>query len=316
MNAPSVTIRSKAARPRTRRLTFLRSQRAASVGLLVPALAYLVLMTQAPFVLTLWYSFHRWILTLPSLSHAWVGIANYRYEITQDPIFRTAIVNWVEITAAIVGASLAFGLMFALLLNRSFPLRGVARSLMIAPFFVMPTVNAVIQKNLFLNPIFGLFNWAWSSLGFQRIDWLAVHPKFSIIAMATWEWAPFMMLILLAGLQGISDEVREAARIDGAGAFTEFRRITLPLLAPYFELAMLLGLIYILQLFGEIYVATQGGPGTATTTIPYYVYQTISQANDVGSSSAQGVLAVVLSSIIAALLLRLLARTFRRGLTA
>src|SRR5205823_9225564 len=83
-----------------------------------------------------------------------------------------------------------------------------------------------------------LVNWVWTSLGFHRIDWLATHPKFSIISMAVWQWAPFMMLILLAGLQGISDEVREAARIDGAGPLTEFRRITLPLLGPYFELAV------------------------------------------------------------------------------
>ena len=316
MTARSATIASPATQVATSRWTFLRSQRALSIALLLPALAYLALMTQAPFVVTLWYSFHRWILTSPQIGHAWVGIDNFRYELTQDPIFRSAIVNTLEITGAIVGGSLFFGLGFALLLNRSFPLRAVARSLMIAPFFVMPTVNAVVQKNLFLNPIFGLTNWIWTSLGFARVDWLAVHPKFSIIAMAVWQWAPFMMLILLAGLQGISEEVREAARVDGAGAFTEFRRITLPLLGPYFELALLLGLIYILQLFGEIFVATQGGPGTQTTTIPYYVYQTISQANDVGSSSAQGVLAIVFSSIIAALLLRLLTRTFRRGLTS
>jgi sorbitol/mannitol transport system permease protein len=298
------------------RWAFLRSQRLMSIALLLPALVYLALLTQAPFVLTLWYSLHNWILTSPELGHKWVGLSNFRYEITQDPIFRTALVNTLEITAAIVGGALVAGLAFALLLNRSFPLRGVARSLMIAPFFVMPTVNAVIQKNLFLNPIFGLVNWVWTSLGFQRIDWLAVHPKLSIITMAAWQWAPFMMLILLAGLQGISDEVREAARIDGAGPITEFRRITLPLLAPYFELAVLLGMIYILQLFGEIYVATQGGPGTETTTIPYYVYQTISQANDVGTSSAQGVLAIVFTSIIAALVLRLLTRTFRKSVTA
>jgi sorbitol/mannitol transport system permease protein len=316
MTSRSVTMAPSAADLQVGRWAFLRSQRVTAIGLLLPALAYLALMTQAPFVLTLWYSFHRWILTSPELGHAWVGIDNFRYELTQDTIFRTAIVNTLEITAAIVGGSLVLGLGFALLLNRSFPLRGVARSLMIAPFFVMPTVNAVVQKNLFLNPIFGLLNWVWTSLGFHRVDWLAVHPKFSIIAMAVWQWAPFMMLILLAGLQGISDEVREAARIDGAGPLVEFRRITLPLLGPYVELAVLLGMIYILQLFGEIFVATQGGPGTETTTIPYYVYQTISQANDVGSSSAQGVLAIVFSSIIAALLLRLLTRTFRKGLTA
>src|SRR5256885_5496622 len=316
MNAAPASMASPAARVEARRWAFLRSQRVTSIGLLLPALAYLAVMTQAPFVVTLWYSFHRWILTSPQLGHAWIGIDNFRYELTDDPIFRTAIKNTLEITIAIVGGSLVLGLAFALLLNRSFPLRGVARSLMIAPFFVMPTVNAVVQKNLFLNPIFGLLNWVWTSLGFHRIDWLAVHPKFSIIAMAVWQWAPFMMLILLAGLQGISDEVREAARIDGAGPFTEFRRITLPLLGPYLELATLLGMIYILQLFGEIFVATQGGPGTETTTIPYYVYQTISQANDVGPASAQGVLAIIFSSIIAALLLRLLTRTFRRGLTA
>ena len=152
-----------------------------------------------------------------------------------------------------------------------------------------------------------------TSLGFVRIDWLAVAPKVSIIVMAVWQWTPFMMLILLAGLQGLSDEVREAAHVDGATSLAEFRFITLPLLGRYIELAVLLGTIYVLQIFGEIFVATQGGPGTATTTVPYYVYQTISQSNDVGSSTAQGVLAVLFASIIAALLLRLLTNTFRRS---
>src|SRR3954451_82664 len=227
MSARSASMAPAAAGFGARRMAALRSQRAGAVVLLLPALLYLAVMTQAPFVLTLWYSFHNWILTSPELGHRWVGLDNFRYAVTEDPIFRAAVVNTVEITAAVVGGSLVLGLGFALLLNRTFPLRGVARSLMIAPFFVMPTVNAVVQKNLFLNPIFGLVNWVWTSLGFQRVDWLAVHPKLSIIAMATWQWAPFMILLLLAGLQGISDEVREAARIDGAGPLTEFRRITL-----------------------------------------------------------------------------------------
>jgi sorbitol/mannitol transport system permease protein len=316
MTVPSASVQPSPAELGAGRLAFLRSPGAYRIGLLLPALIFLAVMTQAPFLVTVWYSFHNWILTSPELGHRWIGLDNFRYELTEDPIFRTAIWNTLGITAAIVGGSLVLGLGFAVLMNRSFPLRGVARALMIAPFFVMPTVNAVVQKNLFLNPIFGLANWVWTSLGFDRVDWLAVHPKFAIISMAVWQWAPFMMLILLAGLQGISDEVREAAKIDGAGPVTEFRRITLPLLGPYVELAVLLGMIYILQLFGEIFVATQGGPGTATTTIPYYVYQTISQANDVGTSSAQGVLAIIFSAIIAALLLRLLTRTFRRGLTS
>jgi sorbitol/mannitol transport system permease protein len=316
MTVRPASIEPPAAQLRGRRLVFLRSPRMYRVGLLLPALVFLVVMTQAPFVLTLWYSFHTWILTSPELGHPWVGLDNFRYELTEDPVLRTAIVNWLEITGGIVGGSLVVGLVLALLLNRRFPLRGITRSLIIAPFFVMATVNAVVQKNLFLNPIFGLVNWVTTSLGFHRVDWLAEYPKLSIISIAVWQWAPFMMLILLAGLQGISDEIREAARVDGAGPATEFRRITLPLLGPYLELAVLLGMIYVLQLFGEIFVATQGGPGTETTTIPYYVYQTIAEGNDVGTASALGVIAIVVSAIIAALLLRLLARTFRRGLTA
>src|SRR5205085_2613173 len=281
--------------------------------LLLPAILYLVAMTQAPFVLTLWYSFHKWILTSPELGQGWVGLENYTYTVIEDPTFRDAVVNTLVMTVAIVGGSLVLGLAIALLLNRRFPLRGLVRALLIAPFFVMPTVNAVVWKNLLLNPVFGLLNWVGTSLGFVRIDWLAVAPKVSIIVMAVWQWTPFMMLILLAGLQGLSDEVREAAHVDGATSLAEFRFITLPLLGRYIELAVLLGTIYVLQIFGEIFVATQGGPGTATTTVPYYVYQTISQSNDVGSSTAQGVLAVLFASIIAALLLRLLANTFSRS---
>jgi sorbitol/mannitol transport system permease protein len=278
----------------------------------VPALLYLVVMTQVPFAMTLWYSFHRWILTSPELGHHWAGLSNYRFEIVQDPTFREAVVNTIIITASIVGFALFFGLAFALLLNRKFPLRGLVRSLMIAPFFVMPTVSAVVWKNLLLNPIFGLFGWLESSFGLARTDWLAAQPKVSIIGMAVWQWTPFMMLILLAGLQGIPEELHEAAQLDGAGLWREFRKITIPMLGPFIEIAVLLGVIYVLQIFAEIFVATQGGPGTATTTVPFYVYQTMSQANDVGAASAEGVLAIVFASIVAALLLRLLARSFRR----
>lgn len=281
--------------------------------LLLPALVYLAVMTQAPFVLTLWYSVHKWILTSPELGVSWVGLDNFVYTVTQDTTFRAAVVNWLVMTLGIILPSLLLGLAFALLLHRRFPLRGLVRSLMIAPFFVMPTVNAQVWTNLLFNPVFGLLSWLTSTLGLGRVDILAREPKLGVITIAVWQWTPFMMLILLAGLQGLSDEVREAAQIDGATAWEEFRFVTLPLLGRYIELAVLLGTIYVLQLFGEIFVATQGGPGTATTTIPYYVYQTISQSNDVGTSAAQGVLAVVVASVVAALLLRLLLRTFSRS---
>jgi sorbitol/mannitol transport system permease protein len=303
---PSTTVGRAARVSRLRRPPF-------RLVLLLPAIIYLAVMTQAPFVLTLWYSLHKWILTSPELGVTWVGLDNFVYTITQDTIFRASIVNWLIITLGIVVPSLVLGLAFALLLHRRFPLRGLVRSLMIAPFFVMPTVNAQVWTNLLFNPVFGLVSWLTTSIGLGRIDVLAREPKLAVMVMAVWQWTPFMMLILLAGLQGLSDEVREAAQMDGASRLDEFRFVTLPLLGRYIELATLLGTIYVLQLFGEIFVATQGGPGTATTTIPYYVYQTISQSNDVGTSAAQGVLAVVVASVIAALLLRLLLRTFSRS---
>jgi len=276
-----------------------------------PAIVYLIALTQAPFLLTLWFSVHKWILTSPELGVPFVGFENYAYTVLQDVTFRVAVVNLLVITFGIVSLSLVFGMILALLLHRNFPLQPLARSLAITPFFVMPTVNAVVWKNLLLNPIFGFVSWLTSAAGLGRVDILASYPQAGIIAMAVWQWTPFMMLVLLAGLQSVPQDVREAARVDGADALSEFRSITLPLLAPYIELSLLLGTIYVLQLFGEIFVATQGGPGTATTTLPYYVYQTISQSNDVGSSSAQGVCAVILASIIAAFLLRLLVRTFK-----
>ncbi len=283
--------------------------------MLLPAIVYLVVMTQAPFVVTLWYSVHTWIMTSPELGKPWVGLDNFNYTVLQDPTFRDAVVNTLVMTISIVGVSLILGMAFALLLHRPFPLRGLVRSLMITPFFVMPTVSAVVWKNLLLNPVFGLFNWITTSLGMRRTDWLGVHPTISLVTICVWEWTPFMMLILLAGLQGQSEEVREAAHLDGASGVAEFWHITLPQLGRYVQLAVLLGMIYVLQLFGEIFVATSGGPGTETTTVPFYVYQTISQSTDVGSSSAQGVLAVIFASILATLLLRLLAGTFSRSAT-
>ncbi len=294
-------------------MTLARSTRLLFIA---PAIVYLVILTQAPFVLTLWYSFHSWVLTSPELGVRFVGIANFAYTIAHDPIFRASVLNLVIITVGIIVGSLVIGGALALLLNRSFPGRSLARSLAIAPFFIMPTVNAVVWKNLLLNPVFGFITWIAVHLGLPRTDVFSSDPKFGIIAIAVWQWTPFMMLIVLAGLQSVPDDVREAAHLDGVTSWSEFRYITLPLVRTYVELATLLATIYVLQLFGEIYVATQGGPGSATTTLPYYVFQTISESNDVGLASAEGVCAVVIASIIATLLIRLMLRSFRTGVAA
>jgi sorbitol/mannitol transport system permease protein len=278
--------------------------------LLVPAIIYLALMTQAPFILTLWYSLHTWILDEPTIGQPFVGLSNFSYTITQDPVFRDSLVNTLVITFAIIVVTLLLGMAFALLLNRKFPGRGLVRSLMIAPFFVMPTVNAMVWKNFFLDPILGLFDWVITSAHLPLVDWLTYYPRASVVAIASWQWTPFMMLILLAGLQGVPDEIREAAHIDGATVWGEFRYITLPLLLWYLELCILLGTIYVINLFAEIRIATGGGPGTNSTTLTYYTYQTLHDYNDVGDSATLGVLSVIFASIIALFLLRVLTHTF------
>lgn len=278
--------------------------------LLLPAIAYLALVTQAPFILTLWYSIRKWYLDQPELGQTTVWWDNFSYTITQDTVFRDSVINTVVITFSIIVVTMVLGLAFALLLHRQFFGRGLMRALMIAPFFVMPTVNAVVWKNFFLDPILGLFDWLLTQLHMSPVDWLTHYPRLSVVGIASWQWTPFMMLILLAGLQGIPDEIREAAKIDGTTAWEEFRYITVPFLLRYAELCVLLGTVYVLNLFGEIRVATGGGPGTQSTTLTYYTYQVIHDYNDVGDSAALGVLAVVFASVIAAGLLRLLTRTF------
>jgi len=168
--------------------------------LVTPAIVYLVALTQAPFLLTQYYSVHKWILTSPELGVSFNGLDNYAYTLLHDSTFRTSVFNLLLITAGIIICSLILGMLLALLLHRSFPLQPLARSLAITPFFVMPTVNAVVWKNLLLNPVFGFVSWLTTSIGLSRIDVLATYPKLGIITIAVWQWTPFMMLVLLAGL--------------------------------------------------------------------------------------------------------------------
>ncbi|MEN3306420.1 MAG: polyol transport system permease protein, partial [Micromonosporaceae bacterium] len=243
---------------------------------LLPALVFTIIVTQVPFIATLVISSLNWNILRPG-DRSFAGLTNYKYVFT-DARLRAAVVNTVVLTVSVVLISLVVGLVLAMLLDRRFPGRGLARTLLIAPFLVMPVASALLWKHALYNPTYGLFdgvlNAIWRLFGAQQgptVDWLSVSPMGAVVAALVWQWTPFMMLILLAGLQGIPEDVREAARIDGAGVVREFRAITLPLLGPYFELAILLGMIYVLQLFGEIFVATQGGPGSETTTVPYYV---------------------------------------------
>lgn len=291
--------------PRPRDLT--RAQRWVRRSPLLPGLLFVIAMTQIPFLFTIYYSFQDSNLLRPG-TDAFAGWANYG-SVLGDPLFRNAVTNTVLLTVGAVLASLVLGLALALLLDRAFLGRGVVRTLMITPFLVMPVAAALLWKTSMYHPVYGLINWVLSPFGVQA-DWVNDFPLLSIVMVLTWQWTPFMMLIMLAGLQSQSPEVLEAARVDGAGPFAVFRRITFPHLRRFVELALLLGTIYIVQTFDAIFMITQGGPGQSTTNLPYFIYLQAFRAFDVGEAAAAGVIVVAATLIIAMFALRVVSSLF------
>ncbi|QWF79420.1 carbohydrate ABC transporter permease [Amycolatopsis sp. CA-230715] len=296
-SAPSKTSTGKAAKPRTsgswkRRLP------------LMPALIFTIAVTQLPFLLTVFYSFQSWNLVRPGSRH-FVGFGNY-LDVFADSQFRGAMLNTVVLTIVCVFISLVLGLAFALLLDRKFLGRGVVRTLLITPFLILPAAGALLWKTTMFHPRFGLLNFVFGG----DTDWLSAFPLASVMAQIIWQWTPFMMLLILAGLQSQPKEVLEAASVDGAGRVRTFTAITLPHLSRYLQLATLLGAIYIVNSFDAIFLMTQGGPGTASTNLPYYIYQRAFEGFDIGQSSAMGVIVVILTMIVATFALRLMFRTF------
>jgi len=265
--------------------------------------------TQIPFLLTLWYSFQKYDLNYPTAPRDFPTIYNYKV-VFDDPIFRAAVVNTVLFTAAPVILSLLFGLGIALLLNRHVFGRGFLRTLIISPFLVMPTAAALVWKFTILDTTFGLLNYFLRPFGVHNENWIGSFPQATIITFLTWEWTPFMVLLLLAGLQSQREDILEAARVDGAGAWRIFRSLTLPMLRPYLELGVLLGSIYIVQAFDGIYIITQGGPATLTTNLPYYIYQIAFQGFNIGQASAMAVIVVVATILIATVALRTISSLF------
>jgi sorbitol/mannitol transport system permease protein len=271
---------------------------------LLPALIFTIAVTQIPFLLTVFYSLQSWNLVRPGSRH-FVGLRNY-VDVFADSQFRGAMLNTVVLTVVCVFIATALGLGLALLLDRKFLGRGFVRTLLITPFLILPAAGALLWKTTMFDPTYGLLNFVFGG----DTDWLSQFPLASVMAQIVWQWTPFMMLLILAGLQAQSKEVLEAAQVDGAGRWRTFASITLPQLSRYLQLAMLLGAIYIVNSFDAIFLMTQGGPGTASTNLPYYIYQRAFEGFDVGQSSAMGVIVVILTMIVATFTLRLMFRTF------
>ncbi|PNY79946.1 carbohydrate ABC transporter permease [Deinococcus koreensis] len=284
-----------------------RGLRLTPAALIWPALLYLITTTQVPFFMTVYYSFFRYNLVEPD-NRPFVGLANYANLLTNPENFRI-VVNTLVLALGTLLLTLIIGGAMALLLNRDFPGRALLRTVMISSFLVMPIVTAVIWKNMLLNPVSGFFSWVTLRLGLQPVDFLAQYPMGSVIAMITWEWMPFAMLILLTGLQSLPDDQLEAARLDGASPLQEFQHIVLPHWSQAIQVVVLMETIALLQVYGEIYGSTSGGPGLATTNLPYFIYQKAFAEYNIGLASAAGVLTVVLTNILAVYLLRFMSRS-------
>jgi sorbitol/mannitol transport system permease protein len=261
---------------------------------------------------TVWYSLRGWNTLMPG-SNKFVGLAEYG-RVFADPNFRSAAIATVEMTASAVIISMALGTSLAILINRKFMGRGIVRTMLITPFLVMPIATALLFKTTVYDALFGFLNYVLSPFGVHQVNWIGTYALPAVVAVLVWEWTPFMMLIVLAGLQSESLEAIEAARVDGANAFQTFVWITFPHLRRYIELGLLLGSIYIVQAFGEIFILTQGGGGSngiATTTLPYYIYQQVFNAFNFSQAAAAGVIVVIATEIVATITLRLLSGLFR-----
>ena len=270
---------------------------------LMPALIFVIVMTQLPFATTLVISFMNWNAYYPD-ERGFTGFDNFARVFT-DTNTRQAVFVTIVLTVSVVLISLLLGLGIALLLDRKFRGQGIVRTMMITPFLIVPVAAALLWKHALYNPEYGLFNGLLTTLFGENApqpDWITNNPLMAIIAALVWQWTPFMMLILLAGLQSRPLDVVEAARIDGANSWQIFRSMTLPHLRQYIELSGLLGAIYVVQNFDHVFTITSGGLGTAN--LPYFIYQTFYTAQDYGRASAAGVVVVLGTIIIATAALR------------
>ncbi len=281
---------------------------------LLPALIFMIVVTQLPFVATLVISTLQWN-SLDPTNRKFIGLQNYKTVFT-DPALRQAVGNTILYTVSVVLVSVILGLIIALLLDRSFRGRGIVRTLMIAPFLVVPVAAALVWKHAILNPNYGLLNgiltWIGKLFGDStppQPDWISDMPRIAVIASLVWQWTPFMMLLLLAGLQSQPREPLEAAKVDGATDWQTFKFVTLPHMRTYIELSILLGSIYIVQNFDTVFTLTSGGLGTAH--LPYAIYNTFFAGHEYGQASAAGVVVVIGSIALGTFALRVVSTLFK-----
>ena len=270
--------------------------------LLTPAVAMLFIWMIAPLVMTIYNSLLNYnLLSADTISFA--GLANYKY-LYEDPDFWISILNSVVMIGTVLLLSIVIGTLLAWLYDQDFKGRNVARLFVIAPFFVMPTVSALLWKNMMFHPVYGISAAISHMFGLPAVDWFKDYPMVAIIIILTWQWMPFAFLILLTSIQSVDSEQKEAAKIDGAKPWHIFVYIILPHLKRSISVVVMIEAIFLLSAFAEIHITTSGGPGNATTNLTYFVFLRGIAQFDIGLASAGGVIAVILANIISFFLIR------------
>ncbi|TQV82157.1 carbohydrate ABC transporter permease [Denitrobaculum tricleocarpae] len=280
--------------------------RTAARLMISPAVLLLLAWMIVPLSMTIYFSFLSYNLLSPG-TERFIGFLNYEYFLT-DPAFFAALGNTLLLVGGVLVITVIGGVLLALLLDQPMWGQGIVRILVIAPFFVMPTVSALVWKNMFMNPVSGLFAYGAAAVGAEPFDFLAHAPLLSIICIVAWQWLPFATLILLTALQSLDSEQLEAAEMDGASKLSRFFYIVVPHLSRAATVVILIQTIFLLSVFAEILVTTNGGPGTASTNITFLVYAQSLLQFDVGGGSAGGIVAVILANIVAIFLLRMIGK--------
>lgn len=283
-----------------------KASRTSARLMMSPAVILLLLWMIVPLCMTLYFSFLRYNLLQPG-NNPFIGWENYYWFIT-DPSFTDAMINTLLLVGGVLLITTIGGILFAIILDQPMWGQGLIRIMVIAPFFVMPTVSGLVWKNMFMNPVNGIFGHIAQGLGLPPIDFFSTFPLLSVIFIVAWQWLPFATLILLTAFQSLDQEQLEAAEMDGASWFSRFWFIMLPHLARAITVVILIQTIFLLSIFAEILVTTNGGPGTATTTLTYLIYVSSLLQYDVGMGSAGGVIAIILANIVAIFLMRMIGK--------
>lgn len=297
-----------------------------------PAIALLLVWMIVPLSMTIFFSLIRYVLnslnrpewTSPSLDN-WRGWGNYAYVLDNND-FWVAVQNSMFIVCCILILTVILGLAIAVLINRSFPGRGIVRVLLISPFFVMPAVNAVLWINMILDPVLGLQGIALGAmntmieglrefpvLGHFFSMWPKLEPisfraaqtsAYAVIMMVTWQWTPFAVLIFMTSLQSEDESQKEAAILDGASAWSQFINLTVPHLARPIAIVVMIQSIFHLSLYAEIEIVSRGN---GNKNLPYLIGEFAT--NNIGAASATGIFAVILANIVAIFLLRMIGKS-------